>query len=391
MREPIYVLFNSPPIRKRVRNIRCKQESDWQRIKLGLWEPPPPPPVFDLYSWGINDQGQLGLGDNTLRTSPVQIGASKWKKICAGNYHTLGIKEDGTLWAWGSNSYYALGTTWGDKISPVQIGTDKWKDISAGSLFSLGIREDGTLWAWGYNNYGQLGLGHTSTRTIPTQVGTDNDWKKVEGYNVSSAALKENGTLWTCGYNANGELGLGDTTNRTSFTQVGTDTWIMISPGNTSQHMGGIKSDGTLWMWGHGWGWKIGNNSTSNRLSPIKITTDKWICIAVDGTCTLGIKENGTLWGWGTNYLNTIGQGAIGAYIRIPVQIGYATNWKLVKTGLHTLAIKTDGTLWSWGANDYGQVGQGNQNTQNNMAQVGFDTTWKDIACGYYHSIGSKD
>src|SRR3989337_2999238 len=113
-----------------------------------------------LWAWGYNYSGQLGDGTTSNKTTPVQIGTgTNWSQIAAGGYHTLAIKSDGTLWAWGGNSFGQLGdgTSSDYKTTPVQIGTGtNWSQIAAGGYHTLAIKSDGTLWAWG-NYYGQLG------------------------------------------------------------------------------------------------------------------------------------------------------------------------------------------------------------------------------------------
>ncbi|MDY7033888.1 MAG: hypothetical protein SVY10_18495, partial [Thermodesulfobacteriota bacterium] len=81
--------------------------------------------------------------------------------VAAGYYHTVGIKADGSLWAWGRNNYGQLGDgTTAYKNTPTQIGTDTdWSYLAAGGYHTVGIKADGSLWAWGRNNYSQLGDG----------------------------------------------------------------------------------------------------------------------------------------------------------------------------------------------------------------------------------------
>ena len=130
----------------------------WKVVTAGDYHTLAIKPDGTLWAWGGNGNGQLGDGTNISKCSPVQIGsASDWETIVAGDYHALAIKTDGSLWAWGDNSYGQLGDdTQENKNSPVQIGTaTDWKSVVAGSLHSLAIKTDGTLWAWGWNGTGQ--------------------------------------------------------------------------------------------------------------------------------------------------------------------------------------------------------------------------------------------
>jgi alpha-tubulin suppressor-like RCC1 family protein len=137
-----------------------------------------------LFTWGLNDMGQLGLGDASLRSSPTIIGSlTTWSQVGCGTSHTLARRSDGTIWAWGRNQDGELGLgvgDWTNRSSPAQVGSlTNWATVFANGGQSLGIKTDGTLWAWGENIYGQLGLGNTSSRSSPTQVGSLTNWAEV--------------------------------------------------------------------------------------------------------------------------------------------------------------------------------------------------------------------
>lgn len=95
-----------------------------------------------LFAWGSNYAGQIGDGSTTPRSSPVQIGALSWLSIAGGASHSIGIRSDNLLFSWGSNDYGQLGTgnTTGYS-SPVQVGSDKWIKAGAGNIHSFVIKQ----------------------------------------------------------------------------------------------------------------------------------------------------------------------------------------------------------------------------------------------------------
>jgi alpha-tubulin suppressor-like RCC1 family protein len=350
-----------------------------------------------LWTWGTNENGQLGLGDTFSRSSPTQVGAgTEWQSVTSGGYtQSAAIKTDGTLWTWGRNVYGTLGlnnTTY--YSSPKQVGAlTNWKSVIFGAGGTAAIKTNGTLWTWGSNSFGQLGLSDITYKSSPVQVGALTNWAAVSMMSICTAAVKTDGTLWTWGNNSYGLLGQGEVTtiNRSSPLQVGSlTTWKSVSgPGWAYPASGAsftsVKTDGTLWTWGRNASGNLGQGeaTTVNRASPLQVglLTDWKSALAAGGSVN-AVKTNGTFWNWGYST-----DGATQGYRSSPVQVGALTNWSEPVYG-RGLSIKTDGTLWGWGYNGGGIIGLGNTTTYASPKQVGTLTTWLAVSAGGYGSIG---
>jgi alpha-tubulin suppressor-like RCC1 family protein len=346
----------------------------WAKIEAGDYHTLAIAQNGTLWSWGINVDGQLGLGDNTDRNTPTQVGtATNWQSISCGSYHTLGIKTDGTLWSWGHNGSGQLGL--GDNTvrnTPTQVGTaTNWQSISCGGYHTLGIKTDGTLWSWGYNAYGQLGLGDNTYRNTPTQLGNVTNWQSISCGAYHTLGIKTDGTLWSWGSNIYGQLGLGNATDTNTPIQVGTATnWQSVSC-EAQAHTLGIKTDGTLWSWGYNYSGQLGLGDNTDRNTPTQVgASTNWQSVSCGLYYTLGIKTDSTLWSWGDNGSGQLGLGD-NTNRNTPTQLGNVTNWQSISCGAyHTLGIKTDGALWSWGYNYSGALGLGDNTSRNTPIQV---------------------
>ena len=210
--------------------------SNWKQIAVGSYHALAIKNDNTLWVWGEDTyggaSGRLGLNNSYIEfsrySSPVQVGSlSNWKEIAGSARSSAAIKTDGTLWTWGSNNNNEMGNGNSlDYSSPVQIGSlTDWKSISAGRFHMAAIKTDGTLWMWGRNDEGALGLGDTVNRSSPVKVGSLTNWKQITcGYNYT-IALKTDGSLWSWGKNNFGMLGNGNSgggSNTSSPVQVGT-------------------------------------------------------------------------------------------------------------------------------------------------------------------------
>ena len=181
--------------------------------------------------------------------------AARQGKIAAGGGHSLVILDDGSLWAWGGNSFGRLGDgTTIDRHTPVHI-MDDVAAVSAGSFHTLAITTDGSLWAWGGNWDGQLGDGTTTARRTPVHI---------------------------------------------------MDDVVAVSAG--SWHTLAITTDGSLWAWGRNWDGQLGDGTTIDRHTPVHIMDDV-VAVSAGGSYTLAITTGGSLWAWGSNEFDQLGGG----------------------------------------------------------------------------------
>ena len=211
-----------------------------------------------IFSWGSNDRGQLGasliLNEST---TPIQeyTQDSNWSSVKAGSEFTVALKKDGSLWGWGDNSSAQIGRNFEFIPLPREFNSStttvsSWSDISAGGQHTLALDDNGTLWAWGDNTYGQLGDSSNLLSRTGTKVQSPVVFTVMSAGDDHSMAIDDNNSLWSWGHNGSGQLGTGDTISLNTPTQEinSTRRWSQVSAGK--DYTLGITTDGRLWAWG---------------------------------------------------------------------------------------------------------------------------------------------
>jgi alpha-tubulin suppressor-like RCC1 family protein len=318
---------------------------------------------------------QVKLNSTTFLTGMSSAGA--------GASHSLAVrKSDGSVFGWGSDSAGQLGDNSAatSQSFPVQAKTTATGNpiltgitaVAGGLTHSVALKSDGTVWAWGSNASSQLGDGGTTSRKLAAQVLTAASTPLTGVIAIRSgdnfcAALKSDGTVWTWGVNTNGQLGVGSTTTQKFATNVTTLSGITnIACG--SSHSAAVKSDGTVWSWGLNTNGQLGNGTTTQSTSPVQVKINSTTFFSGAGVVTAGashtviLKTDGTVYACG---LNSSGQLSINSTTQqlFPIQASASSGATLTNVidlacgASHTVVTKVDGTILGGGLNSSGQAG----------------------------------
>lgn len=332
-----------------------------------------------LYAWGRNAQGQLGLGDVVSRSSPVAVlGGLTFSQVQSCNTGTgggtssaLGISSSGALYSWGYNSNGQLGL--GDvavRSSPVAVlgglTFQKVLAVSGGGVSTYGLTSDGTLYAWGYNASGQLGVGDVTPRSSPIAVlgGLKfSDISIIGSGSGSVLGLSQSGALYSWGLNSKGQLGLGDVTPRSSPVAVlGGLTFTKIWARADSSYA--LTAAGVLYGWGSNASGRLGVGDTTSRSSPVAVLGGlvvKDISPHTDGFHVLALTSAGALYSWGLNNNGQLGLGDVVPRSSPVAVLGGLSCAALLPSGQGNMsgAVTTAGAQYAWGENSFGALGVG--------------------------------
>jgi len=345
-----------------------------------------------LAAWGYNAAGQVGDGSYLDRSFPVATGLNKVKAATGGQFHSLALKLDGTVWAWGANDNGQLGDgTIIAHVLPVVIpGLNGVTAISAGDDHSLALKADGTVWAWGANDSGQLGDGTTVGRLAPVRVAGLTGVVAIAAGGQHSLALRGDGTVWAWGWNDSGQLGDGTGTERFTPVQVvGLSNVVAIS--TLYSHSLALKSDGTVWAWGANDGGQLGDGTTTSRAVAARVTSVANVAqVAAGGNASYALRTDGALFAWGDNAYGQLGDGTtFQRRAAVPVA-GIAGAVAVVGSASHATIMKSDGSVWAIGQNVVGQLGDASTVQASAPVLLPGISSPKSFAVGGRHSLAVR-
>lgn len=310
-----------------------------------------------VWSWGMNDSGELGDGTYELRVAPERVeGLTDVVSVSAGLSYSLALRRDGTVWAWGRMypgeirneelPRYAL---------PMRVeGLTDVVQIATGYYFCLALRADGTVWSWGSNSSDELGAGlewyQLRYRGTPAPVVNLTDVVAIAAGLDHGLALRRDGTVWAWGRNITGELG-GGVFNMYSVPLQTEGLTDVVSIAASVQSSAAIRRDGTMWAWG-------ASHNPVQGMQPWQVQglTDV-VDVVMSNSHILAIRADGSVWSWGYNFFGQLGDGTQLTRL-VPAEVPGLKHVIAVAGGQdHSVALRRDGTVWGWGASNGGLLG----------------------------------
>ncbi len=340
-----------------------------------------------VWSWGSNAYGQLGDGSTIWsRKYPVQVkGLSNVEKVAASRFHSLALKKDGTVWAWGSNMNNQLGRTGEQSVTPQQVaGLSDIVQIAAGYRFSLALKKDGTVWAWG-------GMcKQADTPQFKDFVTSLSSGMALEGtyFDPGDNRLSDQDELVDC---------LGENfVNINSIKPIkisGVSDITSISGGYG--HMLALDRKGIVWAWGCNKYGQVGNGVLSNsarNMKPEKVQgLPPVVKIAAGYRHSLVVSNNGTVWAWGHNLWGELGTGSL-KDSAVPKEVHGIDNVTDISGGHDfSLALTKDGSLWGWGENGTGVLGMHSEAVQQTPVKMKMVGQQGKIVAGGGHALMLPD
>ncbi|AKQ67601.1 BNR repeat domain protein [Myxococcus hansupus] len=320
-------------------------------------------------------------------------------RVAAGAYHSVALRSDGEVWAWGRNSDGQLGrgaVSATPEASPHPVALPgPMTAVAAGAGHSLAIDALGHVWAWGRNNRGQAGSALTGGPVLtPVQVTLPAPAVSIAARADYSLAVDANGDVWAWGQNIDGELGQHAADTLAHHTPVKVQLPQATAQGNCTpvdpldlyriadiaaggHHVLALTRTGCVWAWGRNDAAQIGTGTESS--TPVLVPTlvrniprAKAVAAGESHSLLYDDEMNRIVWTWGLNTSGQVGRDYIATTPPLPRQVvrtPFLVNGSEAAGGglaagddfsLFIMGYPT-GNVRSWGANAFGQLGNGTQ------------------------------
>jgi alpha-tubulin suppressor-like RCC1 family protein len=359
-----------------------------------------------LYCWGDNHFGQLAIGGDTARATPVQVpGLAHAAALAAGGAHTCATADDAdgakALFCWGANDSGQLGDgSLDDAPAPARVSSLQLSGLAAGAAHTCAIGADRQLRCWGWGAAGQLGqeAGIDMVITVPTATdlvppeGGDGVFAVAGGAEHTCVGATVSVSVLCFGRNVDGQLGnglLGDVGGPDKVAALRGKPSALTAGG---AHTCAIDDEGDVWCWGRGDEGQLGDGLGVEHASPTSVAlgTDSPAEAITAGAAHTCVLAGGRVRCWGRN-----ADGQLGAPLPAPLLAPRLVT-KLAQAravaagGRHTCAIGDDATVSCWGANESGQLGNGSFDPSNIPVPVAGLTNVEAIVGGGAHSCARR-
>jgi alpha-tubulin suppressor-like RCC1 family protein len=331
----------------------------------------------EVYCWGRNDYGQLGIAALAELTIPTMVSSLPGTAVAldSGGQRTCAVDVQGRVWCWGINEYDRLGAGMlGSIVTPFEVVGLQMKatTVAVGDFHTCALLAMGEVQCWGANSFGQLGDGSLDDSAEPVfAVGFSGapgaeTAIAIEAGSASTCVLTASRKVQCWGSNRKGELGNGTTADHRTPLDVVSPTGEgflerVDAIASGASHTCALTDIGEVYCWGRNDRGQLGIARTTSRSIPVRVSrlTTPVKALAAGSAHTCALTRQGEVWCWGLNKDGQLGVGSTNDYTA-PAKIVNPSNITAIAAGgWHTCALTEGGSLLCWGWNQQGQLGDG--------------------------------